>query len=618
MTLLNPENYLFSAASLPPFLTACLLSILCLTLVVREKLSQASLMFTLLILSNMIWLISQAGAYASRDEETALLWIKIENAGIVFIPSALYLFTLSVTQKLRTYRISAFVSLMISYFFLGDVLFGSWTLKGLYEYPWGYYGRYGPGAFAFIGFFLVFGVRVVRLFWEEYRRSRSHARKGKYRLLTEACILALLGSIDFLPAFGVQFYPFGFIFVILFVLVIVKLMWEYALSEITPATAAKEIIYTMREGLLVADREGTVRIVNSSACRMLGRTAKKISGFPVWNISDGIVTEKKFHAILEGRAAQGYEIVLNEGTGKEIFLNVTTSAVRDATDAPEAIVFMVRDVTEERLAQRLLEQANNELEIRVRQRTEELENANERLLKMDEQKTKFLALASHELRTPLTSIHGFLSLLLAEKTGALTDPQKRSLSAMKKSTDRLCRLVADLLDMSKIELGQLKMNMALTDPGELVEEELLVMETSLKQKEHALVKNIEANLPPIFCDRDKIKEVVENLVSNAVKYTPRGGNVVVEVKSVTGGVGISIRDNGIGIRNDDQKLLFEPFQHLRKAGLEGEVSTGLGLALVKSIVAAHGGNITLESREGQGSCFSVFLPGARSAADAAR
>lgn len=617
MNLLSPENYTFSWASLPPFMTSCLLCVLCLVLLIRERRSQTSLLFALLMLSTMMWLLAEAASYSAVSEDIALLWIRIENAGVSFIPTSLYLFTLSAVQKLRRHQVSAWLCLAISYFFLADIIFTRWSLKGIYSYSWGFYGNYGFGAVLFIAFFSIIGMRVVHIFWQEYRKSRSSARRGKFRLLSLACALGLGAGIDFLPAFGVELYPFGFAFVLVFILLIGRLLWEYALSEITPAYAAQEIIFAMSEGLIVADREGTVRIVNSAACRMLTTPAKKIVGFPVWNHAGEIVSEKKFNAILEGRAAQGFEISLKDRRGKELIVLVTTSAIRDVTDAPEAIVLMIRDVTEERIAERVLQQANDELERRVKERTEQLEMANERLRRIDEEKTRFLALVSHELRTPLTSIHGFVSLMLSEKAGTLSESQKRGLTAMKKSTDRLYRLVADLLDISKIELGQFKMAAVKTDLSELIEEEILVIDESVRRKGQVLIKKLGRGLPSVCCDRDKIKEVVENLISNAVKYTPRGGTIEISTHEQPGGIVISVRDSGIGIKEEDHRRIFEPFQHLRKSGLEGEDSTGLGLALVKKIVDAHGGRIDLESGEGAGSKFSILLPFTIPAQDAA-
>ena len=238
----------------------------------------------------------------------------------------------------------------------------------------------------------------------------------------------------------------------------------------------------------------------------------------------------------------------------------------------------------------------------------ELEQANERLTQVDEIKTRFMAVASHEVKTPLTLIKGFLDLILDGKMGVLTDAQKQYLTLVDEAADRLHHLVDDLLDISGIELGQIRMKRHQTNLKKLLKEEIVVFKAWAGQKEIILEENIPEDLSPVFCDPDRIKEVLDNLVSNAMKYTPRKGRIWIEARDTGTGVQMDIRDTGVGIRPRDQERIFEPFQHIRKSGLEGEKSTGLGLALVKKIIDAHGGRIEVQSGEGMGSTFSIILP----------
>ena len=221
---------------------------------------------------------------------------------------------------------------------------------------------------------------------------------------------------------------------------------------------------------------------------------------------------------------------------------------------------------------------------------------------------KFLALAAHELITPLTAIQGYLSLLLSGQVGDLSPSQKEFLAPMKQATHHLTRLAGNLLDLSKIELGESSMHLKPSDLRMLVEEELAVLRSQAQNKEILLDEWVEDSLPLVLCDRHRIKEVIDNLISNAVKYTPRKGRVHIGIRRAASGVQLDVADTGIGIRESDLNKVFEPFQHLHKAGLEGEPSTGLGLALVKRIIEAHGGQVAVKSREGAGSTFSVVLP----------
>jgi signal transduction histidine kinase len=244
-----------------------------------------------------------------------------------------------------------------------------------------------------------------------------------------------------------------------------------------------------------------------------------------------------------------------------------------------------------------------------RERAEsDLRAANERLRRLDEQKSQFMALASHELQTPLTSVGGFVNLFLRGRIGALTDEQKSYLTMMQDVIGRLQRMVDDLLDITRIELGQIQMNKRSTDLKKLLGEAVIAFKVQADAKEILIEEEIEEALPEILCDGDRMGEILDNLISNALKYTPRNGRIWVRARNLGAAVQIDVQDTGIGIKKEDQDRIFEPFQHIKKTGLEGEKSVGLGLALVKAIIEAHQGEIMLQSETGRGSTFSVRLP----------
>ncbi|MBI2167859.1 MAG: HAMP domain-containing histidine kinase [Candidatus Omnitrophica bacterium] len=259
-------------------------------------------------------------------------------------------------------------------------------------------------------------------------------------------------------------------------------------------------------------------------------------------------------------------------------------------------------------AEAMMRHSYEDLERRVEDRTLDLRQANERLKKLDEMKSNFVALASHELKTPLTAMKGCLSLISQGKAGVLTRKQHELMNVVEEASGRLHRLVDDLLDISGIDLGQIKMNFEPASLKTLLREELMVVRAQAREKGIDLEERLEDPIKDIHCDRDRIREVIDNLLSNALKYTPPGGRVQVELRSERQGARLEVRDTGIGIPSEEQERIFEPFQHIKKAGLSGEKSTGLGLALVRKIIDAHGGAIRVQSGEGQGATFSVFLP----------
>lgn len=237
-----------------------------------------------------------------------------------------------------------------------------------------------------------------------------------------------------------------------------------------------------------------------------------------------------------------------------------------------------------------------------------LKDSYEQLKKMDELKSRFIAAASHELKTPLTSVKGYVEIVLNEEAGPINEEQKEYLGYVKQSTDRLQRLLKELLDISKIESGRATLKRELTDLKILIKEEQVLFNPQAREKGTELSTDTEPALKPVYCDADKIREVLDNLLSNAIKYTPAHGKVRIFARNHARGVEIGIQDNGIGIKKEDQGRIFEPFQHLDQTGAESEESTGLGLTLTKKIVEAHGGQIQVQSEGKNGATFTVLLP----------
>ena len=241
--------------------------------------------------------------------------------------------------------------------------------------------------------------------------------------------------------------------------------------------------------------------------------------------------------------------------------------------------------------------------------SEELKEANKRLKKLDELKSNFISAASHELKTPLTSIKGYVEMVLDGEAGRINDEQKEYLGYVKQSTDRLQRILKELLDISKIESGRATLKRESTDLKILIKEEMVLFKAQAQEKGTAISMDVDPALKSIFCDSDKIRQVLDNLLSNAIKYTPAHGKIKIFSRNHAQSVQIGVQDNGIGIKKEEQGRIFEPFQHLDQNGTEpDEESTGLGLTLVKKIVEAHGGQIHVQSEEGKGSTFTVILP----------
>jgi PAS domain S-box-containing protein len=240
-----------------------------------------------------------------------------------------------------------------------------------------------------------------------------------------------------------------------------------------------------------------------------------------------------------------------------------------------------------------LELANQALELRNR----EVEEATKL-------KSKFLASMSHELRTPLNAIIGFSGLLREQTAGQLNDKQKRYVQHIKNGADHLLQLINDILDLSKVEAGQLDFSFEDFDINEAVPEVLSSILPLATAKKINLTHH--RDILHVYADRRRFKQILYNLLSNAIKFTPNGGKVRVECEQDGGSVRVSIVDTGIGIRPEDQELVFQEFRQIESSG--AHQGTGLGLAITRRLVEQQGGRIWVESETGKGARFSFTLP----------
>jgi signal transduction histidine kinase len=238
----------------------------------------------------------------------------------------------------------------------------------------------------------------------------------------------------------------------------------------------------------------------------------------------------------------------------------------------------------------------------------DLAKKNAELERLDRQKNQFLGIAAHDLRSPLSIILGYSDFLLDEAGPTLSDDHRQFLSFIHSSSQFMLQLVDELLDVSTIESGRLELSRRPTDLATLIERNVTLNRALAERKGIELVCDCQADMPPATIDGPKIEQVLNNLVSNAIKYSFPDSTVEVQTSYSRGTFLIAVQDRGQGISKGDQQLLFQWFGRRRAKGTAGEKSTGLGLAIAQRIVHEHGGEIWVESKEGEGSTFFVSLP----------
>jgi PAS domain S-box-containing protein len=359
------------------------------------------------------------------------------------------------------------------------------------------------------------------------------------------------------------------------------------------------IVESTDDAIISTDLDGTIESWNLAAERVFGYAADEAIGQPLSILAPPDVADEPFKFLEEVTTADTIsqrEAVRRRKDGILIDVSLTLSPLKDASGNVTGASAIARDVTrrkqEELERERLLH---------------ELEEQNERLLELDCLKDEFVALVSHELRTPLTSIRGYLELVLEGEAGDLTDEQRQFLSVVERNAHRLLALVGDLLFLAQAEAGKLTLEIGAVDLYTVAEECVDSARPSAEEKGVTL-SLATVQLPLLAGDRARLAQLLDNLVSNGIKFTPAGGRVDVRVRSLRGDAVIEVRDTGMGIPADEQTHLFERFYRTSQATEQAIPGTGLGLAISKAIVQAHGGNITVVSAEGKGTTFRVALP----------
>ena len=304
-----------------------------------------------------------------------------------------------------------------------------------------------------------------------------------------------------------------------------------------------------------------------------------------------LLPPERFHELEEMRAKvqisgalRDIEIRSKKKDGVMIYLSLSVSPVRDLDGKIVGFLRVAKDITEKKRYER-------------------------RLKELDKMKSDFVSNVSHELRTPLTSIKGSVDNMLDGLTGSLNEKQIRYLNRIKSNTDRLSRLINDLLDLSRIESGHVEVrptNLPLTALAEEVAEHMKAL---------AAEKLIRIEIPPAdpkvtaWADRDKVTQVLMNLISNAVKFTPRDGKITVALeKNGSDYIQISVADTGPGILPEERNRIFSKFYQVANVDKQKPKGSGLGLAISKALVEMHGGKIWMESEVGKGSTFYFTLP----------
>ena len=380
------------------------------------------------------------------------------------------------------------------------------------------------------------------------------------------------------------------------------------------------ILENVADPILVTDNASKIILMNEQAERLFElheRGASRRQQQAVRGNDTHFTTFISDFLLSTQRSTQARMTLTDPRTMSSLPVEVVAGKILNERGEPIAVVSALHDLRQQVENERLYEELkrlNLDLEDRIRAATAHLEEQNAQLLwqaheveKANRLKSEFLASMSHELRTPINAIVGYAALLLESMFGPLTDQQKDALERTRAAADHLRALIDDILDLAKIEAGKMQFMLEELSLADVVRETSQQMEPMIRRKSLSYTVDIGDATPAIVSDRTKLKQILLNLLSNAMKFTTRGG-VSVVVRPHAMGVRIDVNDTGIGIRPEHLSVIWEDFRQVDQSRTREFGGTGLGLSITRKLVERLGGSISVESIVGVGTTFTVMLP----------
>lgn len=334
------------------------------------------------------------------------------------------------------------------------------------------------------------------------------------------------------------------------------------------------IVRSVAAGVVVVNNKGEVLLMNPAAEKLLDTNQKDKIGQP---LNEGAKDEQLFSMVKSTSLDGETDIEIDSQEDTKRILRSSSAVIEDENGQTVGMVTVLNDITKQK--------------------------------ELDELKSQFLSNITHELRNPIGAIKQSIAVILEETAGPLTDPQQKFLSNAKRNLDRLSALIDDILDLSKLEANKMEIKLQTAAIDTVINEVCETLDTWAKNKGITLSKDIQKNLPEITIDPDRIIQVLINIISNAIKFTPEKGTITVGAKlsEKDSQMEISIADTGVGIPKDDLPKIFGKFHQAKNRSAGDKSGTGLGLTIAQELVQLHGGEISVDSEEGKGTTFTFTL-----------
>ena len=374
----------------------------------------------------------------------------------------------------------------------------------------------------------------------------------------------------------------------------------------------RKLLHAAPDAILEVNQEGRITLLNEAVERMFGYSRAELLGLNVESLvpasmRSGHAHHRSSYAAHPNSRPMGTGLELQGQRKDGSLFPVEISLSPNWIEGSLHVIASVRDITERKSVEDRLRALSEQYTAELTAKNEQLEARNLEVERANRLKNEFLASMSHELRTPLHTIIGFSELLTEQLEGPLNEKQQRFLGHILQDARHLLELINEILDISKIESGRLELKRESFDFNTCVEEVMAGIRHQAATKNIQL-ENQNAFHDSLYADRVRIKEILYNLLNNAVKFTPEAGRVWIEAARQGEALHISVCDTGIGIPEKEQPSIFEKFYQVGDTTGGVREGTGLGLPITKHLVELHGGSISVASRPGKGSSFRLVLP----------
>ncbi|MEA2339922.1 MAG: hypothetical protein QOE82_3929 [Thermoanaerobaculia bacterium] len=564
-----------------------LLVVLAVVILRRQRASRVARLFCLMLLLVAGWFAGFAAMFSSTSPTVAAMFGRLAIASVAFLPAAVYDFTATSIRTYVRHRSIVLIAWLSATFFAFLILATDFVIAGMRQFVFGSYPRAGPGGALFLIYFFVVLTLQMFEYIVEYRQTNDERRRRRILNLMASFAIVYLSVVDFMPMFGVDHMPLGYVPVFAFVLFAWRSIRSHRFQHITAARAASEILDTMADALFVIDAEARVRVINDAVHKLFDFTESEILGKTIDTleyVDPEASISRTLRDMLRRAPIRDEERVFRRKSGERVDVSISVSSLHER-DMEGGAVVIVRDIRERKRAEEEL----RAFTVKLQQSNRELED--------------FAYVASHDLQEPLRKIQAFGDRLKARYAEALTSEGIDYLNRMQSAAGRMQALINDLLVFSRITTKA--QPFAPVDLNAIAREVVHDLEVRIHQTNGEVVVG---ELPAIDADALQMRMLLQNLVGNGLKFHKPDVPPRVEVSgsSSNGHAQIIVSDNGIGFDEKYAERIFTMFERLHgRAEYEG---TGIGLAICRKIAQRHGGDIRARSSPGEGATFVVSLP----------